>query len=219
MPNAFVWPAKPSRSAALSQLMTPVVRTAMTMAPLHLTRSPAPGTGKSFLNDLASTIATGERCAVIAVAPNREETEKRLIGAALMGWPIIAIDNVNDELSGNFLSQVTERPLLQLRRGLGEFDREAMAALGADDRQARGFETLQRPCRCGGFGGNGSENAEPQDRAAGHHEGRSNLGVPGHSRRRRRHAEAGYGRPKVAMRSMRQTNSTRFSSIDGSRRA
>jgi putative DNA primase/helicase len=105
-----------SRSVALSMLMTPVLRGALFPAvPLHAATAPAAGTGKSYLQDLASAIATGERCAVVAVAPNLEETEKRLIGAVLAGYPIIALDNCNAELAGDFLCQASERPVLQLR--------------------------------------------------------------------------------------------------------
>ena len=92
-----------SRSVALSMLMTPVLRGALYPAvPLHAATAPAAGTGKSYLADLASAIATGDRCAVAAVAPNPEETEKRLVGAVLAGYPIISLDNCNGELAGDF---------------------------------------------------------------------------------------------------------------------
>jgi hypothetical protein len=115
-----------SLSVALSQLMTPVLRGAFPVAPMHLTNAPEAGTGKSYLADITSAIPTGERCAVISVAPNPEETEKRLVGAALAGYPIIALDNVRQLLQGDFLCQVTERPLLQLRR-LGSSDQPRVA--------------------------------------------------------------------------------------------
>jgi hypothetical protein len=108
---------EPSRSVALSMMITPVVRGALHPAvPAHLTRAPGAGTGKSYLADVASAIAVGDRCAVIAQAPKKlDETEKRLIAAALAGLPIIALDNCSDPLQGDFLCQVTERPVLQLR--------------------------------------------------------------------------------------------------------
>lgn len=106
----------PSKSVAFSMILTTVLRGALLPAvPMHVATAPQPGTGKSYLLDIASAIATGERCAVIAVAPNPEETEKRLIAAALAGRQIIALDNVSEMLSGDFLNQVTERPILQLR--------------------------------------------------------------------------------------------------------
>jgi hypothetical protein len=50
----------PSRSVALSALMTPVLRPALPPAvPLHVFKAPAGGTGKSYLADLASALATG----------------------------------------------------------------------------------------------------------------------------------------------------------------
>jgi hypothetical protein len=105
-----------NRAVALSQLMTPVLRGALAPAvPLHVDKAPQPGTGKSYLADIASMMATGDRCAVIAAAPKPEETEKRLVAAALAGFPIIALDNCSDVIEGDFLCQVTERPILQLR--------------------------------------------------------------------------------------------------------
>jgi putative DNA primase/helicase len=105
-----------SHSVALSKLMTPVLRGALPPAvPLHAGTGPMSGTGKSYLIDVSSVIATGERCPVVAVAPNPDETEKRLIGAAIAGHPIIALDNCNGELAGDFLCQAGERPVLQVR--------------------------------------------------------------------------------------------------------
>ena len=72
----------------------------MTVAPLHLATAPTAGTGKS---SCASIIATGDRCAVEAASPNAEETEKRLVGAALNGYPIIALDNCSETLQGDLL--------------------------------------------------------------------------------------------------------------------
>jgi hypothetical protein len=58
------------RAVALSELLTPVLRGAMSAAPMHLANAPQPGTGKSYLADLSSCIATGERCAVVAFSPS-----------------------------------------------------------------------------------------------------------------------------------------------------
>ncbi len=105
-----------SRSVAISMLMTPVLRGALPPAvPIHAVTAPEAGTGKSYLMDTASAIANGERCAVQSVAPKEDETEKRLIGAALAGLPIIALDNCNGILSGDFLAQVSERPSMRVR--------------------------------------------------------------------------------------------------------
>lgn len=105
-----------SRSVAMSMILTAVLRAAIPpCAPMHVITAPEPGSGKSYLSDIASAIATGERCPVVANAPKPDETEKRLVGCALSGFPIISLDNVNDVLTGDFLAQVTERPVLNLR--------------------------------------------------------------------------------------------------------
>ena len=105
-----------SRSVAMSMLLTPVLRAALPPAvPMHVITAPEAGSGKSYLQDIASVITTGDRCAVLSVSDNPDETEKRLIGAALAQLPIIALDNVSDLLMGDFLCQATERPVLQIR--------------------------------------------------------------------------------------------------------
>jgi putative DNA primase/helicase len=114
--SEFPFADDPSWSVALSMILTTVLRGAIGPAvPMHVATAPAPGSGKSYLADIASAISTGERCAAMAVAPNPEETEKRLVGAALAGQQIISIDNISDTLSGDFLNQVTERPILLIR--------------------------------------------------------------------------------------------------------
>ena len=112
----FPFANEASRSVAMSMLLTPVLRAALPPAvPMHVITAPEAGTGKSYLQDIASALATGDRCPVLSVSDNPDETEKRLIGAALAQLPIIALDNVSDLLMGDFLCQVTERPVLQIR--------------------------------------------------------------------------------------------------------
>lgn len=104
-----------SGSAALSALITPVVRGALQVAPLHATTAPVAGSGKSYIIDLASAIATGERAPVIAAGRTEEETEKRLGAALLNGQAIVSIDNVNGDLGGDMLCQMIERPIVAVR--------------------------------------------------------------------------------------------------------
>lgn len=104
-----------SRSVALSALLTPVVRGIAPVVPLHAISAPVAGSGKSYLIDLASAIATGERAPVIAAGHNEEETEKRLGAALLSGQPIVSIDNVNGQLGGDALCQLIERPRVSVR--------------------------------------------------------------------------------------------------------
>jgi putative DNA primase/helicase len=104
-----------SRAVALSALITPVIRGAMSVAPLHAISAPVPGSGKSYIIDLAAVISTGDRAPVIAAGRNEEETEKRLVSALLGAQPIVSIDNVNGELGGDMLCQMIERPLVDVR--------------------------------------------------------------------------------------------------------
>ena len=110
-----------SKAVALSMILTTVCRGAFSVAPMHLVSAPLAGSGKSFLADCASTIATGEVCPVKAQAPSYEETEKRLVGSALVGHPIIAVDNCRSLIEGDFFYQIVEHPLLSLR-ALGKSD-------------------------------------------------------------------------------------------------
>lgn len=104
-----------SRSVALSALITPVVRGAIPVAPMHVTKAPVAGSGKSYIIDLASAINSGERAPVVSAGRTEEETEKRLVGAILSGQTLVSIDNVNGELGGDFLCQLVERPVVSVR--------------------------------------------------------------------------------------------------------
>jgi len=109
----FVSPV--DRAVALSGIMTAVLRGALSVAPLHAFRAHTAGTGKSLLVDVAATIATGRRCPVIAAGKTEEETEKRLGALLRDGVPVVSLDNVSDELGGDALAQMTERPLVRVR--------------------------------------------------------------------------------------------------------
>ncbi|GAA4478481.1 topoisomerase [Gluconacetobacter asukensis] len=111
----FPFAAEADRSVALAAILTTVVRGMMPVSPLFAFRANAPGSGKSFLVDLASVIATGRVCPVTSAGEDVAEMEKRLTGLLLAGYPIMSLDNVNEELGGDLLCQATERPILRLR--------------------------------------------------------------------------------------------------------
>jgi putative DNA primase/helicase len=113
--DEFPFVDEASRSVALSALITPVVRGAMPVAPLHVTTAPTAGTGKSYIFDIASAINGGQPAPVIAAGRTEEETEKRLVAALLGGQAIVSIDNVNGQLGGDFLCQMIERPVVTPR--------------------------------------------------------------------------------------------------------
>jgi putative DNA primase/helicase len=113
--DEFPFTDEASRSVALSALITPVVRGALSVAPMHVTKAPVAGSGKSYIIDLASALNSGERAPVITAGRTEEETEKRLVAALLTGQTIISIDNVNGELGGDALCQIIERPVVSVR--------------------------------------------------------------------------------------------------------
>lgn len=104
-----------AEAVALSGLVSPVARGALGAVPLHAWSAPVPGSGKSYLTDLASVIATGRRCPVAAASHDRKETEARIVGLLLAGYPITSIDNVSAPLGGDTLCQAVEQPSVRLR--------------------------------------------------------------------------------------------------------
>ncbi|HEV7266378.1 MAG TPA: hypothetical protein VGN83_15875 [Falsiroseomonas sp.] len=104
-----------SKAVALSGLITPVVRGALSVVPLHAFKANTAGTGKSYLADVSSAISTGRPCPVASAAADEAETEKRIAGLLLAGFPISSLDNVNGEFGGDLLCQAIERPLVRIR--------------------------------------------------------------------------------------------------------
>lgn len=102
-------------AVALSALISPVVRGACPVVPLHAVRASTAGTGKSFLVDVASAIASGRLCPVMTVVADAKETDARITGMLIAGRPLICLDNVNGELGSDLLCQAIERPLVDIR--------------------------------------------------------------------------------------------------------
>jgi putative DNA primase/helicase len=113
--TGFPFVSDTDRAVALSGLISPCVRGAVGMVPLHAMTAPTAGTGKSYLVDLASAIVTGRICPVATAGRNEEETEKRLGGLLLSGFAVITLDNMSDALGGDLLCQAVERPIIRLR--------------------------------------------------------------------------------------------------------
>ena len=104
--DEFPFEDGPSRSVALSGLITPVARGACVAVPMHAVTAPTAGTGKTFLWSIAGAIATGElEMPAIAAGGDSDEFEKRLNGALIMGLGLFSIDNVTIPLKGDALCQ------------------------------------------------------------------------------------------------------------------
>jgi putative DNA primase/helicase len=113
--DGFPFEDEVSRSVALTILMTPALRVAMDMSPLLGVSAKSPGTGKSFLVDLATTIALGRFCPVMGPGKDDKETEKRIDTNLISGMSVFSIDNVHRPLDLVALNTATERPLLTIR--------------------------------------------------------------------------------------------------------
>lgn len=120
--DEFPFEDDPSRSVALSGILTAVCRGAFPVAPLHAVTAPTPGSGKSYLIDVIAAVANGNFAAVFTWSTSSEENEKRIDGALLDGSSIIAIDNISTDFGGDKICQTVERPLASVRR-LGQSDR------------------------------------------------------------------------------------------------
>lgn len=118
-----------AKSVALSAILTPIVRGAFQVTPMHVAKASTPGSGKSYLFDVVAAIAIGQRMPAMAAGRNEEETEKRLGAALLVGQTLISIDNVNGELGGEALCQYIERPIVSVRV-LGKSENRLVEATG-----------------------------------------------------------------------------------------
>jgi putative DNA primase/helicase len=113
--NLLAGRRSPSRSVALSAILTAIIRRSIPHAPLHVFTAPAMGSGKSLLADIASMIATGREAPVIAQGKTEEEMEKRLGAALLAGDLIISFDNCEQPLGGELLCQALTQSMLKIR--------------------------------------------------------------------------------------------------------
>jgi hypothetical protein len=110
-----------STSVALSAILTACIRRSLRTAPMHAFTAPAAGTGKSKLVDIASVIATGREAGVISQGKTEEEFEKRLGALLLASEGVIAIDNCETPLGGDFLCSMLTQQVVRARiLGLSE---------------------------------------------------------------------------------------------------
>ncbi|MGH6869202.1 MAG: hypothetical protein ACREDA_10125, partial [Methylocella sp.] len=114
--SGFPFVSDVDSSAALSLLLTPTLRTAFDVVPMHAIKAPVAGSGKSLLGDMSSSLAFGEKAGVIAASRDLIEVEKAITGAMLLSVPLISLDNWNSVLDSNFVAQAIERSVVRLRQ-------------------------------------------------------------------------------------------------------
>ncbi len=107
----------PSRSVALSGMLTAVCRRSLRTAPMHGFTAPAAGTGKSLLTDAVAMLAMGRAATVMNQSGDSdgEEERKRLMSVLMQGDPVVVIDNVDRPLGGARMCSVMTQETWQDR--------------------------------------------------------------------------------------------------------
>ena len=92
----------PSRSVALSAMLTAVCRRSLRTAPMHGFTAPTMGTGKSLLTDAVALLAMGRPATVLNQSGDGdgEEERKRLMSVLMQSDPVVVIDNVDRPMGG-----------------------------------------------------------------------------------------------------------------------
>lgn len=95
----FPFDADCHKAAYLAALLTPFARPAIEEpVPFFLIEANIRGAGKTLLADTISFIVTGHGFPRMSQVKNEDEEEKRLVGVAMEGTPMVLLDN----LSGSF---------------------------------------------------------------------------------------------------------------------
>ena len=105
----------PSRSVALSAILTALIRRSLHSAPAHGCTAPTPGTGKTLIWNAVAQIATGRSIAAISQGRTQEEDEKRIFCVLLEGAPVVLIDNVAHPVGGEAICTVLTEPKYKSR--------------------------------------------------------------------------------------------------------
>ena len=104
--TGFAFTSATARSAALSAILTPLVRHSLRTAPLHLISATHAGSGKSLLADACALIATGNTATIFDLGDDDDEQEKRLLSVLLAGDAVINLDNLEAPLGGGHINKV-----------------------------------------------------------------------------------------------------------------
>ena len=92
-------PPRVARSAWLAGLIAVAVRPAIDGAvPIIIVEAPVRGSGKGLMVDVAAIVATGRPAARIIYSRDDAEIRKAITAVALVGDPLVLMDNVSGEL-------------------------------------------------------------------------------------------------------------------------
>lgn len=96
-------------SAALSTILTALVRRSLPLAPLHAFSATTRGAGKGKLSDIASVLPTGHEASSFTQGRDEAETDKRVVAKLRRGHAVVLIDNCSLPLGGDTLESLLTR--------------------------------------------------------------------------------------------------------------
>lgn len=102
----FKFDGEISRSVAIAEIMTGVIRRSLAYSPAFGNNAPEAGSGKSLLGDVTAIIATGNRCTCVSPSNNEEENRKRIASALLAGDLVVCIDNIKDPFESDSMCTI-----------------------------------------------------------------------------------------------------------------
>lgn len=111
----FPFAGEVDHSAALAMLLTATFRPSLPTAPMFAITAPTPGTGKSYLADIAAALATGRKAAVVAADCDEEELDKRVSSSLMAGDAVLNLDNISQTLRSSFLCQALSQETVKCR--------------------------------------------------------------------------------------------------------
>jgi putative DNA primase/helicase len=103
------------KAGAVSATITPLARTAMRTAPMHVFNASTPRTGKTFLATLCAHLALGCDPPVAARGDSQAELGKRIDGWLMAGSLIRVIDNADGDFDSELLNLVLTNREVGLR--------------------------------------------------------------------------------------------------------
>jgi len=111
----FAFASEADRSVALVAVLTSLVRSMFSAAPLFAIDAPTAGSGKSLLAETIGIITTGHKPAMMSQDKSAEEDEKRLSSVLMAGDQVIVIDNCECDIEGDFLCSMLTQEMVQQR--------------------------------------------------------------------------------------------------------
>lgn len=114
--RGFTFVSEADKSAAISAVMTALLRRLLPSAPMFGITAPTPGTGKTLLAEAIAIISTGRRPPVMSMGSDENELAKRLNGVLLAGDSILLIDNITRPIGKeDVINQLLSQPVLRFR--------------------------------------------------------------------------------------------------------